>query len=194
MYNVTQQFATTAGESYNLRAYASEAQFGDVDAECSIKICVSGSCGPSTAISAEYSPYTYLYTADSEERSAVAIFSVECPASAYVALDSVRVASADPADYGPETITRYITRTATPSPGQVVTTTAIQRPDVSTKFITDTTTIVDLQWTSKILSFENTVTATATTTRAGATEYVNKTVSGVTTTTSKSCIALCFGL
>ena len=46
VYNVTQNFAASAGTTYTLSAFASEASNGGVSPDCTINICGDSTCGP----------------------------------------------------------------------------------------------------------------------------------------------------
>ena len=145
VYNVTQNFAATAGLSYSLSAYAASAPVNGITPGCSIMICGDSTCGPSTAITAGYSPYTYRYNAGVTESGAVATFSVSCPQSAYVALDNVTV-TARAVDSGSlpsltTTIIQFVTRTQTLQ-AATQTTQQIGTPSTEIRSVTNTTSMM----------------------------------------------------
>ena len=177
VYNVTQNFAASAGTSYTLSAFAAQAQMGDTAPACSITICSDSTCGPSTALTAQYSPYSFQYDAGVTESGAIATFSVECPQSAYVALDNVTViASNAPAvSMSPltTTITQYITRTQSiQGDTQTATTMQIGTPSTQILSITNTVSTVRVDTSTEFVSVLQTT-------------YLDVTVSSVSTTTSK---------
>lgn len=177
VYNVTQNFAAVAGTSYQLSAYAAQAQNGATPPACSIQICGDTTCGASTALTAQYSPYTYQYNAGVTNAGAVATFSVSCPQSAYVALDNVTVVAgtAAAASLTPITTTviQYVTRTQSIQ-GATQTETTRQIGTPSTQIYSVTNTVSTVLWS----------TATVVTS-VPQTEFLNVTVSELSTTTSE---------
>jgi len=119
VYNITQEFAASAGTVYTLSAFAADAQNGDTTPDCALTICGDDSCGPSTPLTSDYSPYPYQYYAGLTETSAIATFSVQCAQSAYAALVNVTVVSnsassgASAAAITTATVTQFVTRTQT---------------------------------------------------------------------------------
>jgi hypothetical protein len=195
VYNVTQNFAATAGSSYTLSAYAAQAQNGGTAPACSITICGDSTCGPSTALTSQYAQYSYQFNAGVTESGAVGTFSISCPQSAYVALDNVTVTtgSAAAVSVAPvtTTIVQYVTRTQST---QGVTQTQTQSVQGATQ--TETTQQIGTPLT-QIFSVTNTIStvlwSTATDVVSIAqTEYlsVNITVSELSTTTSEFSIIL----
>jgi hypothetical protein len=192
VYNATQNFAAMAGSSYMLTAYAAQAQNGDTAPACSITICRDSTCGPSTALTLQYSQYSYQFNAGVTESGAVGTFSISCPQSAYVALDNVTVTtgSAAPVSGAPVTTTilQYVTRTQSI---QGVTQTETQSIQGATR-----TKKTQQIWTPpyQIFSVTNTISTVLWSTATEVvsvpqTEYlsVNVTVSELSTTTSKFC-------
>ena len=180
VYNVTQNFAASAGVSYTLTAYASKAQNGNVPPDCSITICGDDTCGAPITITAQYSPYSYQFNAPSTQSDAVATFSVQCAQSAYVALDDVSVNGPGVGANGPSpatrTVTQYVTRTLAQQQNETLTETQTQQvANAGTKVYTLTNTVSMVSWAT-----ETAVVAVA------QTKYLNLTVSDVSTTTSKS--------
>ena len=189
VYNVTQDFAATAGATCELSAYATEAQNGDSHPDCAVKICGDTSCGSSEALTASYQLYSYQNTLGSSESSAMATLSIQCADSAYVALDNITVmasnASAAPntIPMATTTVTHYITRTQT-----LLQTASLNRSNIT---LTATTTVEIENSATKVYNITNTVPnvvwSTATEVVAiAATKYFNLNVSDVSTTTSKS--------
>ena len=190
VYNVTQNFVATAGSSYTLSAYAAQAQNGDTAPACSITICRDSTCGPSTAITSQYSPYSYQFNAGVTETGAVATFSVSCPQSAYVALDNVTVSTGSLAAVSlapiTTTIIQYVTQTQSiqgvtqtqtqsiQGPTQIQTTQQIGTP--STQMLSVTNTVSTFLWSTatEVVSIMHT-------------EYlsIDVTVSELSTTTSE---------
>ncbi|KAK5125233.1 hypothetical protein LTR85_000909 [Meristemomyces frigidus] len=168
VYNVTQDFAATAGVSYSLSVYAADAQNGATTADCSLIICGDGDCGPGFPITTTYSQYSYQYNADVSENGAVATFSISCVQSAYVALDNVTVVSnsaGSSSALATTTVTQYVTRTQIVQQSVVSTQISDQ---VSTQIITSTyttlisgsrvvltTTVPTLMWSTATAVIEN---------------------------------------
>lgn len=101
MYNATQYFATIAGDTYNLSAYAQQAQNGPNPPDCSIRLCVYDSCSSSAPLRTRiYQQYYYLFSATSDDDSALATFSITCVGNAYVALDSIAIVDIPPPSDG----------------------------------------------------------------------------------------------
>jgi len=173
---VTQNFAAIAGASYKLSAFAAQASNGGISPDCSITICGDNTCGPSTAITTQYSPYSYQYNAGVSETGAVATFSISCPQSAYVALDNVTVTSGTAAAISlppiTTTIIQYVTRTQSLQ-GITETTQQIATPPTQVLSITNTISTMLVSTTTQVISVPQT-------------EYINVTFSDVSTTTSKS--------
>ena len=146
VYNITQSFGATAGTLYTLSAYAAEGSDGSTAAGCSLEICGDNTCGSSQALTNDYNKYLYGYNSALTESSAVATFMVQCPSSAYVALDNVTVTSNDGSSSAGQTatVTQYVTRTETVVQSQVQTQTQVVTAHVEdsvTKIYSFTTTI-----------------------------------------------------
>ena len=115
MYNVTQVFAATTGNSYTLTVYAAKSQSDDVEPQCSLTICAEDSCGNAQPLSTTYSQISYQYTASSTNANAIASFIVQCSRAAYVALDDISISStsAIPSSAQNGVSTVLVTRTLT---------------------------------------------------------------------------------
>lgn len=214
VYNVTQMFAATCGQLYTLNVYAAQAANGEVDPDCTLTICAQDNCGPAVALTATYSLYSQAWAAPSTEPNAVAIYSVQCSDVAYVALDNVTVVTSRSPPSPPATVTQYLTRTytvqqtvsasslpevqpATTTITQLITSYISGSAVIFTSYVptviwsTATATAREMIADTKIFSFTTTeqtvswVTATAIEQVAN-TKYFNRTVSLVSTTTSKS--------
>ena len=176
VYNVTQNFAATAGVSYTFSAFAALAPIGDTTPHCSISICGNDACSASVDITSKYSPYTYQYNAESTEAGAVAIFSVQCDKSAYVALDNVKVTSSGRSitvsSQATATVTHFVTQTEQHTSVLTQTRTTSEIGPPSTQIYSVTNTKSTVLW------------STATHTVAE-TMYINVTVSDLSITTSK---------
>jgi hypothetical protein len=92
-YNVTQAFAALAGALYTLSASASETDANGVPAACTISLCGGGSCRQTNSLTSAYQVYTYQFTAPNSDPAAEAIIGIQCPDSAYVALENITVAT-----------------------------------------------------------------------------------------------------
>ena len=171
---MTQHFGTVAGTSYQLSAYAAQAQNGATPPACSITICGDAFCGASTALTDQYSPYTYQYNAGATNAGAVATFSISCPQSAYVALDNVTVTAgfAAVASLAPVTTTiiQYITRTQSVQGATQTETT--RQPTIQIYSLTNTISTVLWSTATVVTSIPQT-------------EYLNVTISELFTTTSE---------
>ncbi|KAI7551761.1 hypothetical protein KC331_g2343 [Hortaea werneckii] len=196
-YNVTQQFAATAGTTYLLSAYAAQAGSGASDPSCSLTICADPGCGSPASLSSKYSQYSYIFNAPVSESDAVATFSVTCDRSAYVALDNVTISSNSPGvDTGAGssaliTSTVFITRTATLTLQQSQTFTEIETTTVvrgSTLILTSTVPTVLYQTATlqpsepATRTFNHTATQTATV-QVGNVETKTLNFTGTETTT-----------
>lgn len=191
-YNVTQIFAASSGTSYTLTAYAAEVANGNDEPQCSITICGDNSCGPSSALTNSYNEYSYIYRSQMDESDAVATFQFKCLQSGYVALDDVSVTSeTSSSSSGPpaatKTTTVYRTQTVVQSQTytRIETTTLVSGSEVILTTIVPTvvyTTINNPTTEIQTLSATQRTTALATT---AMTEFVNITVSSVSTLTSK---------
>jgi hypothetical protein len=99
VYNASQSFATINGDTYNVSAYAQQAQNGANPPNCSITICVYNSCStPALLQTGTWQQYYYLYLATYDDDSAPATFSITCVGNAYVGLDSVAIVDIPPPD------------------------------------------------------------------------------------------------
>lgn len=183
VYNVTQAFSASAGDSYTLSAYAAESQDGDTAPDCSITICGDTDCGSSVPLTAAYSQYSYQYNSTLTESGTLATFSVQCAQSAYVALDGVTVmsnsASTGASAMATATVTQYVTRTQTEtttqsgSNGVLTTTATVEIENEATKIYNFTIPTVIWSTATEVIA-------------VAATKYYNLTVSDLSTTTSKS--------
>ncbi|KAI6914075.1 hypothetical protein KC318_g1195 [Hortaea werneckii] len=196
-YNVTQQFAATAGTTYLLSAYAAQVGSGASEPSCSLTICADPGCGSPASLSSKYSQYSYISNAPVSESDAVATFSVTCDRSAYVALDNVTISSNSPGvDTGAgssalTTSTVFITRTATLTLQQSQTFTEIETTTVvrgSTLILTSTVPTVLYQTATlqpsepATRTFNHTATQTATV-QVGNVETKTLNFTGTKTTT-----------
>lgn len=193
---MTQLFTASAGTAYRLSAWAAEVPNGNGDPQCSIVICGDGDCSSSFDLTSSYSEYSFIYQSPVDESSAVATFQLQCLQSGYVALDDVSVTSNNAAPSGNQivsttTATTTVFRTETVvqsqtftqietttyiSGSEVVLTTTV--PTVIYMIATVNNPITETRTVSTLLLS----TATATT---AIPEYINVTVSSVSTTTSK---------
>jgi hypothetical protein len=99
VYNASQSFASINGDTYNVSAYAQQAQNGANPPNCSITICVYNSCSaPALLQTGTWQQYYYLYLATYDDDSAPATFSIKCVGNAYVGLDSISVVDIPPPD------------------------------------------------------------------------------------------------
>jgi hypothetical protein len=99
VYNASQSFATINGDTYNVSAYAQQAQNGASPPDCSISICVYNSCStPAQLQTGVWTQYYYLFLATFDDDSAMATFSITCVGNAYVGLDNIEVVDIPPAD------------------------------------------------------------------------------------------------
>lgn len=100
VYNASQTFPTIAGHTYNVTAYAQQAQNGANLPQCSISICVYNSCSaPASLVTGVWQQYYYLYLATFvDDDSATATFSITCVGDAYVGLDNVAIIDIPPPD------------------------------------------------------------------------------------------------
>jgi hypothetical protein len=97
VYNASQYFASINGDTYNVSAYAQQAQNGPNPPNCSTTICVYNSCSaPAQLQTATWQQYYYLYLATYDDDSAPATFSATCVGNAYVALDSIEIEDIPP--------------------------------------------------------------------------------------------------
>jgi hypothetical protein len=97
VYNASQSFASINGDTYNVSAYAQQAQNGANPPNCSITICVYDSCSaPALLQTGTWQQYYYLYLATYDDDSAPATFSIQCVGNAYVGLDSIEVVDIPP--------------------------------------------------------------------------------------------------
>ncbi|KAI7472904.1 uracil-DNA glycosylase [Hortaea werneckii] len=193
MYNVTQVFAATTGNSYTLTVYAAKSQSDDVEPQCSLTICAEDSCGNAQPLSTTYSQISYQYTASSTNANAIASFIVQCSRAAYVALDDISISStsAIPSSAQNGVSTVLVTRTLTiqqSQSAQELQTTTLQVTTVLDGSTVVYTTMLS-QETTQTVSFVATRTtvipsiATATETTSLTDVYI-KTVSEVSTTTT----------
>ncbi|KAH0340539.1 hypothetical protein KCU81_g6806, partial [Aureobasidium melanogenum] len=84
VYNASQNFPTVAGDTYNVTAYAQQAQDGPNPPDCSISLCVYNSCSSPTPLSTGvWQQYYYLYLATYDDDSATATFSITCAGNAW---------------------------------------------------------------------------------------------------------------
>ena len=99
VYNASQTFPTIAGDTYNVTAYAQQAQNGANPPQCSISICVYNSCSaPASLVTGVWQQYYYLYLATFDDDAATATFSITCVGDAYVGLDNVAIIDIPPPD------------------------------------------------------------------------------------------------
>ncbi|KAL2032295.1 hypothetical protein VTO58DRAFT_105467 [Aureobasidium pullulans] len=210
VYNATQYFATIAGDTYNLSAYAQQAQNGPNPPDCSIRLCVYDSCSsPAPLRTRVYQQYYYLFSATSDDDSALATFSITCVGNAYVALDSIAIVDIPPPSDGSAPPSDD---SVPPSSGASATAAASDGGSVSLSTLSDgsvrtvTRTIVRTRTTSAIVSTaiyytttqyitstyrsDNTYTTdrptiVVSTAFATATSVQNLTVSAIVTSTSK---------
>lgn len=157
MYNASQTFATINGDTYNVSAYAQQAQNGANPPNCSLTICVYNSCStPALLQTGTWQQYYYLYLATYDDDSAPATFSITCVGNAYVGLDSISIvdipppdtsASAQPTDGGTSSVASSGAAPATGSDGPMSMTTL---PDGSVRTVTRT--IVRTRTTSAVVS------------------------------------------
>lgn len=156
VYNATQYFATIAGDTYNLSAYAQQAQNGPNRPDCSIRLCVYDSCSsPAPLRTRVYQQYYYLFSATSDDDSALATFSITCVGNAYVALDSIAIVDIPPPSVGSAPPSDG---SVPPSSGASATAAASDGGSVSLSTLSDgsvrtvTRTIVRTRTTSAIVS------------------------------------------
>ncbi|KAH0037991.1 hypothetical protein KCU78_g1572, partial [Aureobasidium melanogenum] len=118
VYNASQNFPTVAGDTYNVTAYAQQAQDRPNPPDCSIGLCVYDSCSTSALLSTGvWQQYYYLYDDD----SATAIFSITCAGNAtYLSTQQAStvvstslITTAIPASSFTQTLTLTATATAT---------------------------------------------------------------------------------
>jgi hypothetical protein len=108
VYNASQSFATINGDTYNVSAYAQQAQNGASPPNCSITICVYNSCStPALLQTGTWQQYYYLYLATYDDDSAPATFSITCVGNAYVGLDSIAIVDIPPPDSSPSAQPTY---------------------------------------------------------------------------------------
>ncbi|KAG9728195.1 hypothetical protein KCU73_g12429, partial [Aureobasidium melanogenum] len=87
VYNASQSFPTVAGDTYNVTAYAQQAQDGPNPPDCSISLCVYDSCStPASLSTGVWQQYYYLYLATYDDDSATATFSITCAGNAQLSL------------------------------------------------------------------------------------------------------------
>ncbi|KAH0021958.1 hypothetical protein KCU78_g5935, partial [Aureobasidium melanogenum] len=99
VYNASQNFPTVAGDTYNVTAYAQQAQDGPNPPDCSISLCVYDSCStPASLSTGVWQQYYYLYLATYDDDSATATFSITCAGNAYVGLDNIAIVDIPPPD------------------------------------------------------------------------------------------------
>ncbi|KAG9668420.1 hypothetical protein KCV03_g7906, partial [Aureobasidium melanogenum] len=150
VYNASQNFPTVAGDTYNVTAYAQQAQDGPNPPDCSISLCVYDSCSTSASLSTGvWQQYYYLYLATYDDDSATATFSITCGGNAYVGLDNIAIVDIPPPDNSASTSSTGGSGSGSSAPsGSSVSLTTLSGGSV----ITVTRTIVRTRTTSAIVS------------------------------------------
>lgn len=189
-------FSATVDTTYALTAWAAVTTPAD-KSYCYLTICGDDDCSVAMPITADYTRFTYDYLSPSDEDSALATFQVGCSESAYVALDDVSVtdnalaanasstSSASPVPTATTTV--FITETVVQTQifTQVETTTFISGSEV---VLTTTVPTIIYQTVNIPTTATRTVSTLLLTTATATTavpQYVNVTVSSVSTTTSE---------
>ncbi|KAG9853616.1 hypothetical protein KCU98_g2901, partial [Aureobasidium melanogenum] len=122
VYNASQNFPTVAGDTYNVTAYAQQAQDGPNPPDCSIGLCVYDSCStPALLSTGVWQQYYYLYLATYDDDSATATFSITCAGNATclstqqasTVVSTSLITTAIPASSFTQTLTLTATATAT---------------------------------------------------------------------------------
>lgn len=206
VYNASQTFPTIAGDTYNVTAYAQQAQNGPNPPDCSISICVYDSCSaPASLATGVWQQYYYLCLATYDDDAANATFSITCVGNAYVGLENVAIVDIPPPDNSASASPTDGSNSGSSAPsGSSVSLTTLPGGSVRTV----TRTIVRTRTTSAVVSTavyytttqvsyvvstyesDNTYTTYQPTTLvstayATATSFQNITVSAIVTSTSK---------
>ena len=195
-------FSASADSTYALTAWVAVTTPAD-KSYCFLTICGDNDCSVAMPITADYTRFTYDYLSPIDEDSALATFEVECSDSAYVAMDDVSVTenalaanasstrSANPVSTATTTIFMTETVVQTQVFTQIETTTFISGSEV----VLMTTVPTIIYQTVNIPTTETRTVSTLLLTTATATtaipQYVNVTVSSVSTTTSE-CYVYCY--
>ncbi|KAG9856048.1 hypothetical protein KCU98_g1234, partial [Aureobasidium melanogenum] len=150
VYNASQNFPTVAGDTYNVTAYAQQAQNGPNQPDCSISLCVYDSCSsPTPLLTGVWQQYYYLYLATYDDDSATATFSITCAGNAYVGLDNIAIVDIPPPDNSATASSTGDSGSGSSAPsGNSVSLTTLSGGSV----ITVTRTIVRTRTTSAIVS------------------------------------------
>ncbi|KAG9529421.1 hypothetical protein KCU93_g3476, partial [Aureobasidium melanogenum] len=150
VYNASQSFPTVADDTYNVTAYAQQAQDGPNPPDCSISLCVYDSCStPASLSTGVWQQYYYLYLATYDDDSATATFSITCAGNAYVGLDNIAIVDIPPPDSSASASSTGDSGSGSSAPsGSSVSLTTLSGGSV----ITVTRTIVRTRTTSAIVS------------------------------------------
>lgn len=199
VYNVTHMFSASAGTSYTLTAWAAVTEPADKP-YCFLTICGDNDCSLADPITTNYTRFSYDYQSPIDETVAIATFEIACDTSAQVALDDVSVtnnalaASASSASAG-STATITVSSTVTVLQSQIYTqfetTTFISGSEIvlTTSVPTTIYQTVDAPFTeTRTVSTILLSTQTATTVIP---QYLNITVSSVSTMTSEYYLRSC---
>ena len=202
VYNVTQMFSALAGNSYTLTAWAAVTEPADKP-YCFLTICGDNDCSSASPITTNYTRFSYNYQSPIDETSAIATFEVACSTSGYVALDDVSItnnalaASASSArQVSTATVTIFETATVqqTQVYTQVETTTFVSGSEVvlttsipTTIYQTVNAPVTETRTVSTILLSTQTATTAVP-------QYINVTVSSVSTITSEYYLQSCCSL
>jgi hypothetical protein len=177
---------------YTLTAYAAEVANGSDDPQCSITICGDDTCGPSYALTTSYGQYSFVYRSSIDESDAVATFQLECLGSGYVALDDVSVtsdtsSSSNSQPVSTKTTTVYRTEVVVQSQTytQIETTTFVSGSAVVLTTLVPTVVYTTINHPTTEIATVSTIQRSTALATTAFNEYVNITVSSVSTLTSE---------